>query len=99
MRAACESGWDFSSRWLAEPDSLSSTTNDRYNTHVILIVCFITQKNSLVSLISLLGNSQQADLFSDYAAARRTLINKYMWSEQQHFLLIIIITKRVNLRC
>ena len=84
IRAACESGWDFSSRWLAEPSSLSSIqTTDILP--IDLNCLLYNLEKQLSKFNKLLGNSQQADLFSDYAAARRTLINKYMWSEQQHF--------------
>jgi alpha,alpha-trehalase len=78
IRAAAESGWDFSSRWLADAHTLAS---------------IITTEIVPVDLNSLLyglenairqGCAQRADRacaaeFSRRAARRRSAINRYLW--------------------
>ncbi|XQF94479.1 trehalase family glycosidase (plasmid) [Pseudoalteromonas espejiana] len=52
---------------------------------------------SLANFYTLLGDNTQAEVFNTHAANRKQLINTYLWSDEYHFLLIIIILKRVSL--
>jgi len=84
IRAACESGWDFSSRWLAEPLSLSSIqTTDIVP--IDLNCLMYNLENQLSEFYTLLGNNTQAEVFNTYAANRKQLINRYLWSDEHHF--------------
>lgn len=84
IRAACESGWDFSSRWLADQSQLSSieTTN-------ILPVDLNTllwyAENKLAEWSRLLGRSKEGTLFQKLADRRKESINQLMWDNVRGF--------------
>jgi alpha,alpha-trehalase len=78
VRAAAESGWDFSSRWLT--DGVSLTT---INTSAIVPVDLNSLLFGLERAIAA-GCAQSADRdcaqdFSARAAARRRAMNRYLW--------------------
>lgn len=78
IRAACESGWDFSSRWLADMSNLASieTTN-------ILPIDLNTllwyAENRLAKWSDILGHPKQAATFQQLADKRKSSINQLMW--------------------
>ena len=80
IRAACESGWDFSSRWLKDPMNLETI-----KTSEILPVdlnCLLYKLEQTLAMIYASDGEQQ--LSADYigkAEKRRVLIQKYFWSE------------------
>ena len=84
IRAACESGWDFSSRWLAELDDLSTIQT----THIVPI-----DLNCLLHKLEMLLSQFYAELlekdlslkFAEYAQTRSDAINQYLWDEQSGF--------------
>jgi alpha,alpha-trehalase len=81
LRAAAASGWDFSSRWLADPADLSSI-----RTTAILPVdlnCFVYKlETSIARLSAAKGDAATSARFSGLAAARRQAIASLMWSEK-----------------
>jgi len=84
IRAACESGWDFSSRWLAESNLLSSIqTTDIVP--IDLNCLLYNLENQLSEYFKLLGNEQQSQTYSSYAVKRKSLINQYLWSNEKRF--------------
>lgn len=84
IRAACESGWDFSSRWLRDAQALSSI-----ETIEILPVdlnCLMYQlERNLAKYHGLLNHHDQAACFGDLADARKAAIDRYFWSAQEQF--------------
>ncbi len=81
LRAAAESGWDFSSRWLKNPQDLTTIrTVDivpaDLNSLMYHLEGVLAQANDVA------GNRQEADLFRGRAAARKQAINDYLWNEK-----------------
>jgi alpha,alpha-trehalase len=80
LRAAAASGWDFSSRWCAEPDRLSTI-----RTTAILPVdlnSFLYKLEVQIERLSAAsGESDLAAAFRTRAAARRSAIDRYFWSD------------------
>ena len=86
IRAACESGWDFSTRWLAEPGSFGSI-----RTTEILPVdlnCLLYKLETVLSRYTdVLGYEHKRDDYAGRAARRKQAINDRFWSEPEGFYL------------
>ena len=81
IRAACESGWDFSSRWLADVNDLASIRT----TEIVPVDlnCLLYKLESLLAeLHTRSGNHEQADTYHGSAQARANAIQKYLWDER-----------------
>jgi alpha,alpha-trehalase len=78
LRAGAESGWDYSSRWLADGHTL--TTID---TTALLPVDLNSEmfhiESDLAYAYRLAGNTAEAKLFARRAAARAVAIRRLMW--------------------
>jgi alpha,alpha-trehalase len=84
IRAACESGWDFSSRWFADEKSLTSCVA----TEILPVDlnCLIYFGETLISKLNdLNGNKEKSLIFSEWAKKRSELINKIFWDEKEKF--------------
>jgi alpha,alpha-trehalase len=81
LRAGAESGWDFSSRWLADPKRLSSI-----RTTSILPIDLNSLLHRLEVRISelseLQGDRVAATEFAERAQRRRAAIDRVMWNEK-----------------
>ncbi len=80
IRAACESGWDFSSRWLRDSHDLNSI----YTARILPIDlnCLLYYLESLLAkCYQLKGNQDLVEKYKQLAENRKFLINKYCWSE------------------
>ena len=84
IRAACESGWDFSSRWFADEESLSTcVASDILPVDLNSLLYF---EESLISKLNELnGDKNKAQKFSKLAKTRGDLINKTFWDEKKKF--------------
>jgi alpha,alpha-trehalase len=80
LRAGAESGWDFSSRWLANPDDLS-TIRTTAIIPVDLNAFLYKLETQIAKLSRAQGDTTAADAFTAHAAARRKAIDRYLWSE------------------
>lgn len=84
IRAACESGWDFSSRWLDDGLNLHSI-----NTTEIIPVdlnCLLYQlEKSIAKGLTLIGELNEANEFEKLAEKRKDAILKYCWSNEYNF--------------
>ena len=84
IRAACESGWDFSSRWFDDQQSLNTI-----NTSEIIPVdlnCLLFHLETTISKASALaGAPEQSAAFQENAESRKTLIQNYCWNEQEGY--------------
>lgn len=82
IRAACESGWDFSTRWLADKNDLKSILT----THVIpvdLNCLLLNVELQLAKLHQRLGQNAPAKKYESLAQSRKHAIQRYMWSDAQ----------------
>lgn len=80
IRAACESGWDFSSRWFADGEN-----PERIKTTSILPVdlnCLMyNMETTLSELYLLIGNKDSAGYYADQAQDRKDLIGNLFWND------------------
>ncbi|WP_456268968.1 alpha,alpha-trehalase TreA [Kushneria sp. AK178] len=78
LRAAAESGWDFSSRWMAD-GSQQSTIATREVLPVDLNALLFHLEKTLAHAWQLEGNREWAEQFEQRAATRREAINRIFW--------------------
>lgn len=84
LRAACESGWDFSSRWLKEKDQLESI----HTTDIIPVDlnCLLFHQEQTLSLAyGLKKEKSKAKYYKTLAKKRKAAILKYCWSKRENF--------------
>ena len=84
IRCACESGWDFSTRWLAEPHSLESIQASRI-IPVDLNAIMYKLESSLAHAFGGVGNTERAKVFEDRANNRRRLIRTLFFDDEVGF--------------
>ncbi|MCX2738708.1 alpha,alpha-trehalase TreF [Pontibacter anaerobius] len=84
IRAAAESGWDFSSRWFADAQNLGTI----HTTEIIpvdLNALLYHVELTLQEMAVLNGNKAEARAFERRAKARRDALLKYNWSDEADF--------------
>lgn len=84
LRAAAESGWDFSSRWFADPQDISSI----HTTDIVPIDlnCLLYHlETTIAETYQSVYQPLLARKFRRYAEHRKAAINKYMWDEDEQF--------------
>lgn len=89
IRAACESGWDFSSRWLADPqrlDSIRTTSILPVDLNAILYRC----ESLLARAASLAGSNREA-LYDDRARKRLQLLRSRFFDREQGFFVDLLL--------
>lgn len=84
IRAACESGWDFSSRWLRDPHDLKSIhTTDLLP---IDLNCLLWHLEQLISeCYDHLGQGELSLQYGILANQRKKAIQSLFWDEQEGF--------------
>lgn len=88
IRAAAESGWDFSSRWLLKDKDYKFNLYSIHTTDIIPV-----DLNSLIYNMELtlskgyqkIGNTDKANEYKINAQARKKAILKYCWSKKKKF--------------
>ena len=84
LRAAAESGWDFSSRWFKDIHEFSTIhTTDIIPVDLNCLLFHLEQ--TLSDAYREADNNKQADLFFQRALQRKNAIQKYCWSYSQNF--------------
>ncbi|MGE5352313.1 MAG: alpha,alpha-trehalase TreF [Acidobacteriota bacterium] len=84
LRAAAESGWDFSSRWFQDAKSLTAIeTTDILPVDLNSLLYFL--ENRLGFYYELTGNVEQSEFFRTKASKRAELINRIFYNEQDGF--------------
>lgn len=81
VRAACESGWDFSSRWFADPARMATIRT----TQVLPVDlnCLLHKLESvLAQACELAGNPAQAAFYASRAATRKELLQSLFFDQQ-----------------
>ena len=82
LRAGAESGWDFSSRWLADGRSLASIRTtalvpvDRNSVMVQL-------ETTLARAHAIAGNAEKAAEFQDGAEKRKAALRHFFWNDER----------------
>lgn len=84
IRAACESGWDFSSRWFADASTLA-TIQAADMLPVDLNCLLYSLEYTLADGYALNGDHAHAALFEQLATDRAHQIGKTFWSETSGF--------------
>jgi alpha,alpha-trehalase len=84
LRSACESGWDFSSRWLG-PD-LTLSTIHALDIIPIDLNCLLYHLEFQISKSNkVLGNIEESEKFLNLAEIRKNAINEYFWNSEKQF--------------
>ena len=78
VRAAAESGWDFSSRWFADGRSLA-TINTTEIIPIDLNSLLFGVENAISTGCARAGDRPCVSEFTHRAAARRDAVNRYLW--------------------
>jgi len=84
LRAAAESGWDFSSRWFLDEDDIR-TTHTADIVPVDLNSLLYQLEETIAEAYSLLKNPILSRRYKLYGERRIRAINAYCWSDQQQF--------------
>lgn len=81
VRTACESGWDFSSRWFADGNSIQ--TIETLNLAQVDLNCLLWHlENTLAKASDFQNFEDKNKYYSNKAKARKIAIDKYFWSEE-----------------
>ncbi|AHM58940.1 trehalase tre37A [Flammeovirgaceae bacterium 311] len=82
LRAAAESGWDFSSRWFNDAKNLTTIqTTAIVPVDLNSLLYHLEQTISELHLAA--GNQEQADDYEHRASARLEAINKWLWNVKE----------------
>lgn len=80
IRSACESGWDFSSRWFADGEYIQ--TIETLNLAQVDLNSLLWHLEKTLAKSSALQNlTEKENYFTERAAKRRQMIKKYFWDE------------------
>ncbi len=84
IRSACESGWDFSSRWLADGKTLASIETTSIIPADLNALLFLLE-TTLAHAYELSDRIERADEMDRRAAERQTALSNYCWDAQTGF--------------
>lgn len=84
IRAACESGWDFSSRWLADSDRFETIRTTEL-VPVDLNAALYNVETKMAEWFEANGATKRAERYRGKAAARRAAIDEYCWDPDAGF--------------
>ena len=80
LRGACESGWDFSTRWIAKGDALDQITT--CDIIPIDLNCLLYHMESSIALAyEQLSDNKSMDLWLQKASSRKAAIQKWLWDD------------------
>jgi alpha,alpha-trehalase len=81
IRAAAESGWDFSSRWMSEEDDLATIqTTEIVPVDLNSLLYHLEQVIS--ELAGVAGQQEKSLQFAQKAAARKIAVDKWLWDAE-----------------
>ena len=84
LRAAAESGWDFSSRWLRDPDDLATM----HTTDILPIDLnglLYNLERLLAEFHERASDTERAERYASDAARRKDAVDHYCWNEGKGF--------------
>ncbi|WBV58701.1 trehalase family glycosidase [Chryseobacterium daecheongense] len=80
IRSGCESGWDFSSRWFSDGETIQSI--ETLNISQIDVNCLLWHLEKTLAKASGLKHFKEKEkYFSERAAKRRQVIDTYFWDQ------------------
>ncbi|KFF10203.1 trehalase [Chryseobacterium soli] len=80
IRSACESGWDFSSRWFEDGETIQ--TIETLNIAEVDVNCLLWHlEKTLAKSSALQGFTEKDNYFTQRAADRKRMIDLYFWDE------------------
>ncbi|MBN8807102.1 MAG: alpha,alpha-trehalase TreF [Sphingomonas sp.] len=82
LRAAAESGWDFSSRWLRDPADLGSIETTAIVPIDLNCLLYLSERH-IAAECDALGDAQGAATFTARADRRAAAIERYCWIENE----------------
>ena len=82
LRAGCESGWDFSSRWFGEKNKLSSIKTTEIIQVDLNSLLYLLEK-TIAKTFQLQGDVEKSNEFNQKAAQRSELIRQYLWDDNE----------------
>ncbi len=81
LRAGAESGWDYSSRWLADKQNMNTIhTTEIIPVDLNALLYFLELK--IAQTYNWQGKKKRSESFLEKASKRRDAINKILWNEQ-----------------
>lgn len=84
IRAACESGWDFSSRWCSDP--LHLDTIETLNLLPVDLNCLLYHlEKTLAKAYLISGNDKKHEQYLHYFNERAAMINHYFWDDESGY--------------
>ncbi len=84
LRAGAESGWDFSSRWFADPNKLSSIQTTKIVP--VDLNCLLYNMEAIIAkALKLNKKTRASQQYSKKATVRKAAILKYCWSKEKRF--------------
>lgn len=84
IRAAAESGWDFSSRWFADPQDMATIrTTDVVPVDLNCLLYFL--EKTLLDIYRQLPDRTPADVMKERSRRRRLAIERYCWDVNDGF--------------
>lgn len=84
LRAAAESGWDFSSRWLVDANKLSTIQTTKI-VPVDLNCLLYNMETTIAKALKLSKKTKSAQQYLKKATARKNAILKYCWNKEKDF--------------
>ncbi|HSX27898.1 MAG TPA: alpha,alpha-trehalase TreF [Candidatus Saccharimonadales bacterium] len=84
LRAAAESGWDFSSRWFKDGKNLK-TIHTTDILQVDLNCLLVHEAQTIAEICTMLKQGKLAKIWQKRAQRRIEAIQKYFWSEEKQF--------------
>lgn len=82
LKAACESGWDFSSRWLDDSEKLGSIQTSQIIPLDLNCLLFLNEK-IISKAYALKGEVEKSLIFKNKSEFRKSMIQKYLWDNDK----------------
>jgi len=89
LRAACESGWDFSARWFADGNDFTSIRTSEIVPVDLNSILYHTE-NVLARLYEANGESEKASEFEALASERAEAINTIFWNSESNMFMDVL---------
>lgn len=84
IRAACESGWDFSTRWYRDGNTIQTIhTTEIIPIDLNCLMQFL--EIQIARAYEMKGMQTEAEKYNGLAIARRKAMDKYCWSDEKEF--------------
>ena len=95
LRAACESGWDFSARWLRDANDLSTIhTSEIIPVDLNCLIYFL--EKTILRALGLKAEARTIRPFYIKLKKRKELILKYCWSDKHNYFMDYDFIKKEN---